>query len=86
MQLTSRCGGTVYALVSKTSPREGLRVRISPPAPLRIEEEHGAKMEDVGRGEDRNMAPGDDMCICASKVMTTNIKPLSMAAAVPTMT
>ena len=32
MQHTSRCGGTVYALVSKTSPREGLRVRIPPPA------------------------------------------------------
>src|SRR5713101_4257893 len=32
MHFTSRCGGTVYALVSKTSPREGLRVRISPPS------------------------------------------------------
>src|SRR6266849_4459086 len=30
--VTSRRGGTVYALVSKTSPREGLRVRIPPPA------------------------------------------------------
>jgi len=29
---------------------------------------------------------GDDICICAIKVMTTNIKPVSVAAAVPTMT
>jgi hypothetical protein len=29
---------------------------------------------------------GDDICICAIKVMTTNLKPVSVAAAVPTMT
>ena len=29
---------------------------------------------------------GDDICICAIKVTTTNIKPVSVAAAVPTMT
>jgi hypothetical protein len=28
----------------------------------------------------------DGICICAIKVMTTNIKPVSVAAAVPTMT
>lgn len=30
---TSRCGGTVYAAVSKTAPGNGLWVRIPPPAP-----------------------------------------------------
>src|SRR5579863_10784786 len=30
---TSRCGGTVYAMVSKTIAREGLWVRVPPPAP-----------------------------------------------------
>lgn len=30
---TSRCGGTVYAAVSKTVARKGLWVRIPPPAP-----------------------------------------------------